>query len=94
MQLFDRSPVCTLALAVYSVRDAVFDRRVFFVRLLGFITPTAARRIGLADSERFERIHEEVYRDLGYELVEVPPAPVEERLALLEGWLSKFTRSV
>ncbi|WP_432825085.1 AAA family ATPase [Dactylosporangium sp. CA-092794] len=99
VQVFDRSPVCTLALAVYSglaptaalareaariERRAVFQRRVLFVQLMGFVTPTAARRITLADAERFERIHAEVYRELGYELVEVPPAPLPERVALVE----------
>jgi predicted ATPase len=107
VQVFDRSPICTLALSVYSglplgaaldaeiariVRDEVYDRRVLFVRPLGFITPTAARRISFEDALRFERIHEEVYRGLGYELVDVPPAGVAERVSLVEGWLSKFTR--
>lgn len=96
VQVFDRSPVCTLALAAYLgqpptaalaaeadriAREGTYERRVLFVRLLGFITPTAARRISLEDSRRFERVHEEVYRGLGYELVEVPPAPLADRVA-------------
>ncbi|GAA2364336.1 AAA family ATPase [Dactylosporangium salmoneum] len=96
LQVFDRSPVCTLALAAYLgvapprdlareaeriARERTYERRVLFVRLMGFITLTAARRISLAESERFERIHAEVYRDLGYELVDVPPAPLEHRVA-------------
>ncbi|WP_432972294.1 AAA family ATPase [Dactylosporangium sp. CA-233914] len=98
IQVFDRSPVCTLALAAYSnliptaalaaeatriERDKTYERRVLFVRLMGFIVPTAARRIDLRESQRFERIHEEVYRGLGYELVEVPPAPLPERVELV-----------
>ncbi|GAA4249842.1 AAA family ATPase [Dactylosporangium darangshiense] len=98
VQVFDRSPVCTLALAVYSglpptvtlaaeaeriEREGTYERRVVFVRLMGFIVPTAARRISLADSQRFERIHEEVYRGLGYELVEVPPGTLQDRVALV-----------
>ncbi|MFI5910275.1 AAA family ATPase [Dactylosporangium sp. NPDC051541] len=96
LQVFDRSPACTLALAEYcgiepqaelrlaAANDGTYQRRVFFVRLMGFIVPTKARRIGLADSERFERIHRDVYRRLGYELVEVPPGTVGERVALVE----------
>lgn len=104
VQVFDRSPVCTLALAVYSgrpvprtLRDEVrrtaglYDRRVLFVRLLGFVTPTAARRICLEESLRFERIHEEVYREQGYELVDVPPAALEARVALVAGYLFAWT---
>jgi hypothetical protein len=58
--LTDRSPICTLALAHYLGipvppllhseiarirRELVYDHRVFFVEELGFIRPTAARRI-------------------------------------------------
>ena len=38
-----------------------YQRRVFFVRLMGFIEPTAARRIGLEDARRFEAVHERTY---------------------------------
>jgi predicted ATPase len=40
----------------------------------GFIQPTAARRISFEDSLVFEHLHEQTYRDLGFLLVEVPPA--------------------
>jgi predicted ATPase len=90
----DRSPVCTLALARFLgaavpdrlaeqvdrvVRDRVYDRRVFLVRPIGFVVPTAARRIGYADSLAFERVHELTYRRLGFRLVDVPPGPVAAR---------------
>jgi predicted ATPase len=103
VQVFDRTPVCTLALAVYLgqpptvalaaeaqriERDGTYERRVLFVRLMGFIVPTAARRISLADSERFERVHEEVYRGLGYELLEVPPGNLADRVALVAGLIA------
>ena len=92
---FDRSPICTWALCEYAgrpppenlkaemsriEREAVYQRRVFFVRLLGFITPTEARRISLPESLRFEAIHADVYRRFGYELIDVPVADVETRL--------------
>jgi predicted ATPase len=86
--VYDRSPICTLALARYIgrqpspalraeidriQREAVYAPRVFFVELLGFITPTEARRISLEESARFAEVHVETYRELGYELVFVPP---------------------
>ena len=95
---YDRSPICTLALCEFMERsppnsllqelarierDGVFEREVFFVRGLGFITPTEARRINLHDALRFEAVHEDVYRRLGYQLVDVPPASVEDRLDLV-----------
>jgi predicted ATPase len=95
VQFHDRSVVCTLALArhlghpvggklVRELRriaaEAVFERRVLFVRGLGFIAPTAARRIGLEEALRFEATHEAAYRELGYDLVFVEPGPLAERV--------------
>ncbi|GIE29281.1 hypothetical protein Ait01nite_023260 [Actinoplanes italicus] len=96
---FDRSPICTLALSRYAavppsaallaeverVRAGHFyERDVFFVRHQGFVQPTAARRITLAESLVFERIHEDVYRELGYTLVDVPAGPLATRAGLIE----------
>jgi predicted ATPase len=95
---FDRSPVCTLALARFLGRPvspllaaelerviggAIYARTVFFVRSQGFVTATAARRIGLAESLEFERVHEQAYRELGFELADVPAAPLADRAALV-----------
>lgn len=100
VQVFDRSPLCTLALAHYLglavtpdlarevdrvVTERIYQRQVFFVRLLGFVTPTAVRRISLDQSIAFERFHEQAYRDHGFELVEVPAGTVEERVELIDG---------
>lgn len=75
-QVFDRSPLCTLALARYLdlpvtpllaaevtlvVRDRVYEPTVFLVGPLGFIEPTAARRISYPDALRFASVHEAVY---------------------------------
>jgi predicted ATPase len=95
---FDRSPICTWALCEYAdrtppqrlvdemariEREATFQRQAFFVRNLGFVTPTEARRISFEETLRFEAIHEAVYRRLGYELIEIAPGPVERRLATI-----------
>ena len=90
---FDRSPVCTLALCRYAdlpvpagLLEAVdgYQRLAFLVRNLGFVEPTAARRITFEQSIGFERIHEETYRELGFDLVEVPPGPLTARAELIE----------
>jgi predicted ATPase len=96
---FDRSPVCTLALCRYLgypesplltaevdrlLRAGSYARTVFFARSLGFVTPTAARRISLADSLVFEDVHERTYRDLGFRLVDVPPGPLEYRVGVVQ----------
>lgn len=54
---------------------------MFFVAGQSFITPTPARQITLAEARRFERLHAEVYRQLGYELVTVEPGPLDARAA-------------
>ena len=56
---------------------------MLFVRNLGFCEPTSARRISFEESLVFERVHEEVYRELGYQLVDVPAADLEGRIAAL-----------
>ena len=78
--------VCTAALAVYLgypfssfltseleriQKEGIYESRVFFVRNLGFIAPTEARRISFEETLRFEKTHEETYRDFGFELVSV-----------------------
>lgn len=95
VQFHDRCIVCTAALAVYlghpvspflaseleRVRqDAIYQTRVFFIRNLGFVTPTEARRISFEETVRFEAIHEETYRDFGFELVPVERGSVTERV--------------
>jgi len=99
LQFHDRSPICTLALRRFVdlseppslaaelaeiEREGFYERRALFVDNLGFMTPTPVRRISFEDSLRFEAVHEEVYRELGYELVRIPRAPLDERLGIIE----------
>jgi predicted ATPase len=94
--LFDRSPVCTMALARFLGfpasgalkdeleridRDRIYERRVFVIQSLSFMINTDARRISLEDAVRFGRLHEEAYLELGYELVRIAPGPVPGRAA-------------
>lgn len=102
-QVHDRSAVCTLALArllerpipeVLSreldriIREGTFRRRVLFVENLGLVAPTAARRITYEDALAFERLHEQAYLELGYDLVRIPAAPLAERLAAVRSAIS------
>jgi predicted ATPase len=107
VQVFDRSPICTLALAHYLglpatpilarevarvTAERTYQRRVFFTHLLGFVTPTAVRRISLEQSVAFERFHEQAYRDHGFELVDVPAGTVEERAELIDGYIRSWAK--
>jgi predicted ATPase len=62
------------------IRDQVYCETVFFVRSLGFVPTTAARRISLADSLVCEDVHEQTYRELGYRLIKVPVGPLAGRV--------------
>lgn len=99
VQFHDRCAVCTAALAVYLGhpfspfiaselerirKEGIFQSQVFFVRNLGFITPTEARRITFEETVRFEKIHEEIYRDFGCELIPIEPGTIVERVSLIK----------
>jgi predicted ATPase len=106
VQVFDRSPFCTLALARYlghrvgpglaaeidrATQERTYEPSVFLVRPLGFFTPTAARRIGYQESLDFEAVHEQVYLEYGFDLVEVPVGDVAQRADLIETYLLRST---
>jgi predicted ATPase len=96
IQFHDRAPVCTHALCVHmgyavpqSLSDAIerqaaertYEKKVFFIENLGFVEPTAARRITFEDSLAFERVHEQSYRCFGFELIRIPAKPLPARVA-------------
>lgn len=98
IQFHDRSVICTAALARYleypetdsllreieRIRgEAVFEQSVFFMRGLGFINHTEARRISLSEAKRFESIHEETYLAFGFDLIFIEPANVADRAAAI-----------
>ena len=99
VQFHDRCALCTAALAVYLgypytpllaselervKKEATYQNRVFFIRNLGFVTPTEARRISFEETVRFEKVHEETYRDFGFELVSVEPGSLVERVSIIK----------
>ncbi|MER5889438.1 AAA family ATPase [Streptomyces sp. NPDC001941] len=103
LQVFDRSPVCTHALAAYLERpvttalaaeleritsEGVYEPQVLFVRNLGFCAPTAARRISFEESLVFEKIHEESYRAFGFEIVDIPAAELDHRVAAVNSMIT------
>ena len=104
IQFHDRSVVCTAALAVYLGhtlsgfltselervrRDGVYQREVFFIRNLGHITLTAARRITFEESLQFEKVHEDTYRKFGFELLYIAPGKVSERVGAIRAAIEK-----
>ena len=103
VQFHDRCVVCTAALAIHLgyafspfltseleriQKEAIYENRVFFIRNLGFITPTEARRISFEETVRFEKIHEGTYRDFGFELVPVERGSLMERVGVIKAAIS------
>jgi len=99
IQLYDRSPICTAALANWLghtisdglhreidrvLHEQIYRKEVFFIESLGFLTPTEARRMDLADSIRFGKLHEQTYAAYGFRLIRVCPAPVAQRVAAVK----------
>ena len=106
IQFHDRAVVCTAALAEYLghpfppfltgeleriKNPAVYQPQVFFIRNLGFMTATEARRISFEESLRFEKIHEDTYRRFGFTLAYVEPGPVSERVRTIRAALQSET---
>lgn len=102
VQFHDRCVVCTAALAEYLgydlspflaeeiarvLRENIFDRRVFFLRNLGFVQPTEARRISFEESLRFEQIHEDTYRRYGFDLIFIQPGEIASRIEAILNFL-------
>ncbi len=105
VQFHDRAAVCTSALATYlgyshtprlaseleRINDeSIYDKRVFFIRNLGFIKNTEARRISFDETLRFEKIHENTYRSYGFELIDIKSGPVLERVSRIRSLISEY----
>jgi len=103
IQFHDRCVVCTAALADYLgfartpnllqelqriQEERVFENRVLFLKNLGFVARTDARRITYEETVHFEEIHEQTYRDLGFQITLIAPGPVSERVKQIKSVVS------
>jgi predicted ATPase len=101
LQWYDRSPICTLALSRYlgylpsaylfeeierMERERIYQRQVFFIENLGFCQPSGARKITFEEALVFEKIHEETYISLGYDLIKIAPEALAERVHRIMEW--------
>jgi predicted ATPase len=100
VQYFDRSPVCTLALARFlghpvgpvlaaeldRIRtDRIYAPTVLCFDLLDAVTPTAARRIDLEQARAFEQVHLDAYTEHGYRIERIPAVGKAARRAIVAG---------
>lgn len=68
----------------------MYEPTAFLVRPLGFIRPTTARRISYGDSLTFQAVHQAVYRDHGFTLVDIPAGPPAGRADLVESAIGRL----
>lgn len=61
------------------IKAGVYQNKVFFFENLGFIEHTDARKISYEDALIFEKMHLEVYKEFGFEILLVPNKSIEER---------------
>lgn len=98
VQLYDRSPFCTYALARYMnvpispllvqevercLKEKLYQPDIFFFEDLGFIEHTNARRISYEETLQFGKLHLEIYKEFGFDILSVPNHTVEERCKLI-----------
>jgi len=103
LQFYDRSPICTYALAVFLnfpisktlaeemarlEKAQIYQKQVFFIENLGFCEPSAARKITFEDSLKFEKVHEETYRSFGYECIKIAPQELSARVEQITRYVS------
>lgn len=94
LQYYDRSQICTYALAIYLgfapsgilqaeidriINDNIYQKRVFFLENLGFIENTNVRKITFEEALKFEETHLCTYKKFGFELVKVKSMPIVDR---------------
>ena len=94
-QFFDRGPLDTIALSRFLGRtpspallaevarteeDKIYQRTVFFVENLGLLVQSDVRQITLEQALTFEKIHEQVYAEYGYECVKIAPQSIPDRV--------------
>lgn len=95
LYFYDRSPICTYALAIYlnfkPTKDLIneieriqenniYQQKVFFIDNLGFIQNTDARKINFQDALEFEQVHIDTYNKFGYQLIHIPTNSITERM--------------
>ncbi len=91
---FDRSIICTYALAQYLGRDIPKklliainklpkDATVFHIESLDIIEQTSARTLSLSEAKAFGKLHLEVYKHFGYQPIQIPKDTIEARINLL-----------
>jgi predicted ATPase len=100
VQVHDRSPLCTLALARWLghpvtpllaaeidriAREDPFERRVFLLCPLDFITATAARQISYSDAVEFGALHEQIYHEHSFDIIRVAAGTVADRAVMIRG---------
>jgi predicted ATPase len=106
IQIFDRSPICTYALCIFLgypipqtlhqeitrlTFNNVYETNVFFIGNLGYVQPTAARKISFQTAVEFEKLHKDTYQQFGYNLIHIPSMEIKKRTDYIINTLFSIT---
>ncbi|MCI5108563.1 MAG: AAA family ATPase [Candidatus Pacebacteria bacterium] len=95
---FDRSPICTYALCQFlgytpstllleeieRINElSLYHKKVFFIESLESIEHTDIRQINYQDALVFSKLHFEIYTQLDFECISIPPQELEKRVSLI-----------
>jgi predicted ATPase len=76
-----------------AIDNHYFSNKVFFIDSLGFVVPGPARDEDLQESLQKARCLEKNYKSMGYEIVHIPPGPVEERAQMIIDCIIKWGKN-
>ncbi|MCD6044996.1 MAG: hypothetical protein K0R48_159 [Gammaproteobacteria bacterium] len=69
------------------VNASYYEKDLFFIDNLEYVMPGPARNESLEESLQKAACLEKNYRALGYNIIHVPPGPVEDRVAFIVAWI-------
>lgn len=75
-----------------AIDNRYFKKKVFFIDSLGFVVSGPARDEDLLESLQKARCLEDNYQAMGYEIIHIPPGPVEERTQEIIDHVTKWTK--
>ena len=68
-----------------ALKERIYQNKEFFLENLGFIENTEVRKISYEDALVFEKVHLDVYKQFGFNIIMIPKASIKERCDYILG---------
>jgi predicted ATPase len=85
----DKEPSSKMLVAMEEVKKDRRFKKVFLIENFSGVIATKERRENLDEAIQLENLQEQNYRSLGFEVVRIPPMPLEERVVLILKYVSE-----